>query len=100
VWLDELAEARLQLDEELALLHQELAWMPSLVTGGLHKTSPCRRSTMRGVETGVSAVQLVISRTAAHQRHRRAGRHATTTDTPTRETHRHSSGEHRRTFEE
>jgi hypothetical protein len=100
VRLDELAEARLQLDEELALLHQELAWMPSLATGGLHNTSPCRRSTMRGVETGVSAVWLVISRTAAHQRRRRAGRHVTTTDAPTRETHRHSSGERRRTFEE
>jgi hypothetical protein len=98
--LNELAEARLQLDEELALLHQELAWMPSLAIGGLHKTSPCRRSTMRGMETGVSAVRLVISYTVAHQRHRRAGRHATTTDAPTRATHRHSSGERRRTFEE
>jgi hypothetical protein len=39
---------------------------------------------MRGTVTGVSAIRLPISRTTAHQRHRRAGQHATTTDTPMR----------------
>jgi hypothetical protein len=39
---------------------------------------------VRGMATGVSAVRLPSSRMAAHQRHRLAGRHVTTTDTPTR----------------
>jgi hypothetical protein len=58
--------------------------MPSLATGDLHKTSSCRRSPVRGTVTGVSAVQLPGSRTAAHQLHRHTGRHATTTDAPMR----------------
>jgi hypothetical protein len=81
------------------------AWMPSHATDGLHKISLCRRSPVREMATGVSAVRLPTSRTAAHQRHRRAGRHATTTDAPTRErmwkqtltlTHRHTFGGRRR----
>jgi hypothetical protein len=39
---------------------------------------------VRGMTTGVSTVRLPISRTAVHQRRRRAGRHVTTTDAPTR----------------
>jgi hypothetical protein len=39
---------------------------------------------MRGTTTGMSAVRLPSSRTAAHQRHRHAARHVTTIDAPTR----------------
>jgi hypothetical protein len=63
---------------------------------------------MRGTSTGASAVRLPTSRTAAHQRHRHAGRHATTTDAPTRAqmstrtptlTPRRSSGGHHKTLQ-
>jgi hypothetical protein len=59
-------------------------WMPSRVTDDLHKTSPCRKNPVRGMATGVSVVRLPTSRMAAHQCRRRVGRHATTTDVPTR----------------
>jgi hypothetical protein len=61
---------------------------------------------VRGMATDVSVVWLPTSRTAAHQCHHRAGRHATTTDTPTRVrtstqmstlTHHRSSDRRRRT---
>jgi hypothetical protein len=109
--LDELAEARRQLDEEPTLLHQELGMDVELRDNDLHRTSPCRRSPMTGMATGVSGAQLPSSRTAVHQRHRHAGRHAgrhaTTIDAPTRAqtsvptltlTLRRSSGGHRRTL--
>jgi hypothetical protein len=83
------------------------AWMPSPAADGLHKTSLCRRGPERGTATDASVVRLTISCTAAHQRHRHAGRRATTTDTPTRArtsmptpmlTLCHSSGGRRRTL--
>jgi hypothetical protein len=83
------------------------AWMPSTATDGLHKTSLCRRSLVRGMATDVSALRLPISRTVAHQHRRHVGQHATTTDAPTREqistptptlTLHRSSGGHRRTL--
>jgi hypothetical protein len=58
--------------------------MPSPAIDGLHKTSLCRRSPEGGTTTDASVVWLPTSRTAMHQRHRRAGRHATTIDAPTR----------------
>jgi hypothetical protein len=45
-WLDELVEARRHLDEELALLHQELAWMPSLAINAQRMTFLCWGSPM------------------------------------------------------
>jgi hypothetical protein len=68
--LDELVEARRQLDEELAILHQELGMDASPVTDDLHRTFPCRRDPARGTTTDVSVVRLPTSRTAVHQRHR------------------------------
>jgi hypothetical protein len=59
-------------------------WMPSPTTGDLHNTSPCRRSPVRGMAIGVSAVRLPSSRTTARQHHRHTGQHATTTDAPTK----------------
>jgi hypothetical protein len=62
---------------------------------------------VRGMATDASAVRLPISCTVPHQCHRRAGRHATTTDAPMRVrtstpsltlTVRHSSGGRRRTL--
>jgi hypothetical protein len=80
--LDELVEARRQLDEELALLHQELGMDAEPRYRRPAQDIPCRRSLVRGTATGVSAVRLPISRTTAHQHHHCTGRHVTTTDTP------------------
>jgi hypothetical protein len=119
--LDELADARRQFDEELALLHQELGVDVELcgqqpaqgvpvqeqpergtVTDAPHRTFLCRGSPARGTATGASAVRLSISRTVVHLRRRHAGQRATTTDAPTKVqmstptltlTPRHSSGE-------
>jgi hypothetical protein len=103
--LNELAEARRQLDEELALLHQELGVDPSPAIDNLHRISLCRSSPVRGMATGVSAVRLLCSRAAAHRHHRHVGRHVTTADAPTRVLTpmptlmlRHSSGRRSRTL--
>jgi hypothetical protein len=100
-WLEELAEARRQFDEELALLHQELGMdaeprdrqlahgVP--VQGQTREGNDDRRpaqdipvqgNTTSGMATGASAVRVQTSRTAAHLRRRHAGRSLTTTDTP------------------
>jgi hypothetical protein len=99
--LDELAEARHQLDEEQALLHQELGVeaepcerQPAqgvLVQGQAHEGNGNRRPAQdvpvqgepRGrTATGVSAGRLQTCRVVVHLRHPRARRSPTTIDAP------------------
>jgi hypothetical protein len=99
--LNELSEARRQLDEELALLHRELGVeakrrerQPAqgmLVQGQAHEGNDDRRPMQdvpvqdepRGrTATGASADQLQSSRVVAHLRSPRACRSPTTIDTP------------------
>jgi hypothetical protein len=80
--------------------------MSSPATGDLCRTFLSRRSHTRGMATGASTVRLPTNRETAHQRRHRVGRHATTTDAPTRArtstrtltlTHRRSFDGRRRT---
>jgi hypothetical protein len=77
--LDELAEARHQFDEDLALLRQELG----LAIDNLRRKFLCRGSPVRGLATGATAARLRTNRMAVHLHGRRVGRSPTTTNVPT-----------------
>jgi hypothetical protein len=82
--LDELAEDKRQLNEELALLHQELGWTQSLAIDNLHRTLLCRSSSVRGMASAGSATRLPNNHGPARRCHQPVDEHATTTDAPTR----------------
>jgi hypothetical protein len=85
--LDTLAEARHQLDEELANLHQELGRTQSSATGSPHCCRPrswsrCRSNPVRGTVSSRSTVLLLNNLEPAPRRRRLEGAHVTTTDAP------------------
>jgi hypothetical protein len=111
--LDELAEERRQLDEELALLYKELGMDAEPRDRRPMQDVPVQGEPPppRGTTTGTSAARLPISPAAAHLRRRRVGCRATTTNATTRArtstlmptlaltlTLRHSSGGRLRTL--
>jgi hypothetical protein len=82
-------------------------WTPSLVTDDLHKISLCKRSPVKVMASGASAVWLPSSCGPARLQHRHGGQHVTTTDAPMRVrtltptptlTPRRSSGGHHKTL--
>jgi hypothetical protein len=81
-WLDELAEARRQLEEELALLRQELGVDAEPRDRQPAQDIPVQGEPPRGMATGASTARLQTSRMTAHLRRRHVGQSSTTTDAP------------------
>jgi hypothetical protein len=104
--LNELAEAKRQLNKELAILHQELGSDPEHRDRQPAQEIP-RSSPVRGTASGGSTAEPLNSPEPEHRRRRPGDEHTTTTDAPTRALTstptpmlmpRHSLGGRRRTL--